>query len=106
MSDLSGVYAFDYDSKSSTLSNRRLLYVPDSYIADGIKISKSGYLFAATGTSIDVIRLCDGKLMGKIVTGKEIMNNLVALPGGEWRLVGQGGIWRARISEQGLLNYG
>jgi hypothetical protein len=44
--------------------------------------------------------------MGKIATGDEIMNNLVAVPGGEWWFTGQGGIWRARIAEQGIVNYG
>jgi hypothetical protein len=80
--------------------------VPDTYVADGIKISENNYLFAATGNTIDVIRASDGILMGKIATGTEIMNNLVAVPGGEWWFTGQGGIWRARIAEQGIVNYG
>ena len=88
------------------LSNRRLVYVPDTYIADGIKVSEKGYILTATGTGIDIIRPRDGVLMGKVVTGHELMNNLVALPGGEWWFTGQGGIWRARIAEQGIVNYG
>jgi hypothetical protein len=101
-----GIYAFDYDSSLSIISNRRLIYVPDTYVADGIKISDNNYLFAATGNTIEVIRASDGILMGKISTADEIMNNLVAVPGGEWWFTGQGGIWRARIAEQGIVNYG
>jgi hypothetical protein len=40
--------------------------------------------------------------MGKISTADEIMNNLVALPGGEWWFAGQGGIWRAEQRDRQL----
>ena len=106
VADFRGIYAFNYDSNLSILSNRRLVYVPDSYVADGIKVSERGYIFAATGTAIDIIRAYDGVPIGKVLTGNDIMNNLVAVPGGEWWLTGQGGIWRMRIAEQGVINYG
>lgn len=101
-----GVYAYNYSLDSSSLTNRRLVYVPDTHVADGLKVSQSGYIFTAAGSSIDVVRPSDGILLGKIATGTEVMNNLVAVPGGEWWLTGQGGIWRARIAESGNVNYG
>lgn len=88
------------------MSNRRLVYVPDTHVADGIKLSESGYIFTAAGSSIDVVVPDTGVLLGKIITNDEVMNNLVALPNGEWWFTGQGGIWRARIAEQGVVNYG
>jgi hypothetical protein len=101
-----GVYAFNYSVASSSVLNRRLVYVPDTHVADGLKVSHSGYIFTAAGSTIDVVRPSDGVLLGKISTGTEVMNNLVAVPGGEWWLTGQGGIWRVRISESRNVNYG
>ena len=78
----------------------------DVHVSDGIKIAESGLIFTATGSSIDVVDPNNGVLLGKIVTSNETMNNLVAIPGGEWWFTGQGGIWRARIATQGAVNYG
>ena len=103
---VSGVYAFDYSSTQSTLSNRRLIHVPDTHVADGLKVSETGYIFTATGSSIDVVRPDDGVLVGKIVTDDDIIYNFVAVPGGEWWFTGRNSIWRARIAEQGIVNYG
>jgi len=79
--------------------------VCDVHVSDGIKIAESGLIFTAAGSSIDVVDPNNGVLLGKIVTSNETMNNLVAIPGGEW-FTGQGGIWRARIATQGTVNYG
>ena len=104
--NLRGVYAYNYSAETSTLTNRRLIYVCDVHVSDGIKVAETGLIFTAAGSSIDVVDPSDGVLLGKIVTSNETMNNLVAIPGGEWWFTGQGGIWRARIATQGTVNYG
>ena len=103
----SGIYAFDYDSGRSGLFNRRLIHVVDTHIADGIKVSERGYILTAAGSAVDVIRPSDGVLVGKIaIPAPDRLNNLVAVPGAEWWLVGRNSIWRARIAEQGIVSYG
>ena len=98
------VYAYDLQPPH-TLMNQRTFYVPDSHVADGIKVSENGYVFTAAGSTVDVVSP-DGDLLGKISTGTETMNNLAFVPNGELWMTGQGGIWRARIAENGILNYG
>jgi hypothetical protein len=56
---------------------------PDTYVADGLKVSHSDYVFTAAGSTFHVVRPSDGVLLGKISTGTEVMN-LVAIQGREW----------------------
>ncbi|KAF2488788.1 calcium-dependent phosphotriesterase [Lophium mytilinum] len=101
-----GVFAFDV-TYPYTLSNKRMVYLPDTNIVDGLKVSEEGNLFGAAGSTIDVFTP-QGELLGKISAGGEEKNlyNLVFLPNGEIILSGMMGIWRVKITQQGLINYG
>ncbi|OAL23190.1 hypothetical protein AYO20_11058 [Fonsecaea nubica] len=87
-----------------TLVNKRTVYVPDTYFADGLKVSEAGNLYAAAGSGIDVVTP-EGDLLGKITAAGEVFNNLVFLPKGEILVTGVQGIWRVRIREQGIVHY-
>jgi gluconolactonase len=97
------IVAFDVID-SRMLANKRTLYVPDTYFADGLKVSERGNLFGACASSIDVVSP-KGELLGKINIPGHILNNLVFLPNGSMIISGEGGIWRVKIAEQGTIHY-
>ncbi|KIV81316.1 hypothetical protein PV11_03508 [Exophiala sideris] len=97
------IFAYDV-APPHTLSNKRTFYVPDTFFADGIKVSERGNIFTACASTVDVISP-DGDLLGKINVPGHIINNLVFLPNGTIFLTGEGGIWRVRIKEQGIVHY-
>ena len=97
------IYAFDV-KHPHTLLNRRVVYVPDTYFADGLKVSEKGNLYTAAGSAIDVIT-AEGDLLGKINARGAILNNLVFLPKGVMLISGEGGVWRVHLKEQGIVHY-
>ena len=94
------IYA--YDLVNGLATNRRLVYIADFWVPDGIKVSESGNLYAAAGIFVDIISP-DGVLLGKIQTAGLMQNLIFAGPElNELWLVGIGGVYRTRISDQGI----
>jgi len=68
------VYAFDLlceESATGTtrqiLANRRLLYVSDSGVPDGLKVDARGFLYAGCADGVHVVDPATGCLLGKIL---------------------------------------
>ena len=94
------IYA--YDIVDSLLFNKRLVYITDFWVPDGVKVSASGTIYTAAGIFVDVISP-DGVLLGKIRTQGSMQNLIFAGPKYEelW-IVGLGGVYRTRISDPGI----
>jgi gluconolactonase len=75
-----------------------VLYQTDEWVPDGIRVSRSGYIFAATGTAIDVID-SDGILLGKILLPTYVTNMEFTGDTGLW-VVGSGPVYRITIAEK------
>jgi len=94
------IYA--YDNVNGLLTNRRLVYIADFWVPDGIRVSRSGNLYAASGIFVDIISP-DGVLLGKIHMGGLMQNLIFAGPDlNELWIVGIGGVYRTRITDQGI----
>ena len=69
------VYAFDinYAPPGNYLTNKRPIWLAETFADDGFHISKEGYVLGAAGTSLDVLSEW-GELIMKIEIGGEINN--------------------------------
>ena len=77
------IYAFDVVN-NRFLANRRLIYVADRGIPDGIKVDAQGNIYTGCGDGVHVLSR-DGVLLGKITpSGKDAVANL-AFGKGKWR---------------------
>jgi gluconolactonase len=94
------IYA--YDILNGQLRNRRLVYISDFWVPDGIKVSRAGYIFAAAGIFVDVISP-EGILVGKIRFHGLMQNVIFAGPRLDalW-VVGLGGVYKIKLSDQGI----
>jgi len=99
-----GIYSYTIESPHSW-TNRQLFYSSDAYIGDGIKTDTQGNIWISCGTGIDVVSP-EGTLLGKIQTGTYSTNNLGFAPNGELWAVGPGAIWRVKVAQEGIINYG
>lgn len=59
------IYAFDI-LHGRTLINRRLIYVADTGVPDGLATDRDGRLYAGCADGVHIISPCDGRLIGKI----------------------------------------
>lgn len=97
----SSVYAFDVvpSPPGSYLINKRPVYLPQSYIFDGMHVSREGYILGAAGTGVDVLSAY-GELLMRIEL-PSIVNSLQFAgpdreelwafgPGGVFRITGLG----------------
>jgi gluconolactonase len=95
------VYAYDIVPPGQ-IRNRRLLYVSDFWVPDGLKLSQSGNLYSAAGVFVDVVSP-EGDLLGKIRFPGIVAN--VVFAGSKldqlW-VVGISGIYRAKIKDRGI----
>ncbi|CAN8095753.1 unnamed protein product [Discula destructiva] len=99
----SSVYAFDVVSapRGDYLTNKRPIYLPQSYVVDGMHVSREGYILGAAGSGVDVLNAC-GELLLRIELPL-IVNSLQFAgpdrediwafgPGGVFRITGLDGI--------------
>ncbi|KAK6379487.1 hypothetical protein LTS17_006405 [Exophiala oligosperma] len=49
------IYAFDVEEDGTRITNKRSFYLAQNYIPDGIKVSREGFVVAASGHGLDVI---------------------------------------------------
>jgi sugar lactone lactonase YvrE len=95
------VYAYDIVAPGH-IRNKRLYYIADLWVPDGLKVSRNGYLYSAAGRFVDVIDT-EGVLLGKITFPGIVAN--VEFAGENYDdlwIVGFGGIFRAKIKDQGV----
>ena len=94
------IYA--YDIVNGQLHDKRLVYITDYWVPDGMKVSKSGNLYTAAGIFVDVISP-EGVLLGKIRTSGSMQNLIFAGPKyDELWIVGIGGVYRTKMVDQGI----
>jgi len=77
------VYAFDV-IKDRFLANRRLIYVADRGIPDGIKVDAQGNIYTGCADGVHVLS-GDGVLLGKITPSGENPAANLAFGKGKWR---------------------
>lgn len=84
------------------LANYRLLNNPISYIYDGVRVSRNGWIFAGAGEGVDVIDPDTGLTLGTLhVGGGQSVAVNVAFGEHEMWVVGKGGVWHVSgISER------
>jgi gluconolactonase len=95
------VYAYDIVGPGQ-IRNKRLLYVSDLWVPDGLKVAASGNLYSAAGIFVDIVSP-EGDLLGKIRLPGIVANLVFAGPKYDqmW-IVGISGIYRARIKDRGI----
>jgi sugar lactone lactonase YvrE len=94
------VYAYDIVAPGQ-VRNRRLFYVADQWVPDGIKVTPAGNLYSAAGVFVDIVGP-DGDLLGKLRFPGIVANVAFAGPDyDELWIVGLSGIYRAKIKENG-----
>ena len=97
------IYAFDVTNNGTRVSNKRAFYLSQSWVPDGLKVSREGLVLTAAGAGVDVLDDI-GQLIMRVQTNYTVNNFAFA---GEdlneiW-MVGQGGISRVRWNIQGQL---
>jgi sugar lactone lactonase YvrE len=95
------VYAYDIVG-SGQVRNKRLFYISDLWVPDGLTISRNGNLYSAAGRFVDVISP-EGLLVGKISFPGVIAN--VEFAGKKYNEVwgvGLGGVFRMKIKDRGV----
>lgn len=87
------VYAFDinYAPPGNFLTNKRPIWLAETFADDGFHVSKEGYLLGAAGAGVDILSEW-GELIMRIEVGGAI-NNL-QFAGSDLWLFGSGGIFR------------
>lgn len=95
------VYAYDIIAPGQ-IRNKRLLYVSDVWVPDGLKVAASGNLYSAAGIFVDIVTP-DGDLLGKIRLPGIVANVVFAGPKYDqlW-IVGISGIYLAHIKDRGV----
>lgn len=98
------IYAFDLDASGKHLLNKRPIYQTMEYVPDGIKVSRDGYLLAATGHGIDVLT-AEGTPVVRVQTNFTAANLAWVGTGegqpGELWVVGRMGVARVKWALRG-----
>ncbi|KAF7185805.1 hypothetical protein HII31_12907 [Pseudocercospora fuligena] len=89
------LWAFDTRGGKPQLRDRRLFHNSISYYCDGVRVSKHGYVFCATGDGVDVIEPENGYTLGRIRVGRSggLAVNVAFEDHVLW-IVGRGGVWK------------
>lgn len=97
------VYAFDVNASppGNYLTNKRPIYIPQTYVIDGLHVSREGYLVGAAGGGVDVLSeygeyLLRIELPGTVnslqFAGQDRNELWVFGPGGIFRVTGLDGL--------------
>lgn len=90
------VYAFDvnFAPPGNYLTNKRPIWLAQTFAVDGLHVSREGYVLGASGTGLDVLSEW-GELLLRIEVGGEINNfQFAGADRRELWLFGPSGIWR------------
>jgi gluconolactonase len=90
------VYAFDinFAPPGNYLTNRRPIWLAQTFAVDGLHVSREGYVLGASGTGLDVLSEW-GELILRIEVGGDINNfQFAGADRRELWLFGPSGIWR------------
>ncbi|KAI0105035.1 lactonohydrolase [Nemania sp. FL0031] len=97
------LYAYDVSKSRKTLSNKRPIYLSIDYAPDGVKVSREGYIVAATGHGVDILSEY-GEPLVRVQTNFTVIN--IAWAGREFDelwAVGIGGVARIRWALKGPI---
>lgn len=102
------VYAFDinFAPPGNYLTNRRPIWLAQTFAVDGLHVSHEGYVLGASGSGLDVLSEW-GELILRIEVGGDINNfQFAGADRRELWLFGPSGIWRVRglAGLRGMLN--
>lgn len=67
------IYAFDLTNNGTRVSNKRSFYLSQSWVPDGLKVSREGLVLTGAGTGVDVIDDV-GQLIFRIQTNYTVQN--------------------------------
>ncbi|KAK5091470.1 hypothetical protein LTR05_001653 [Lithohypha guttulata] len=97
------VYAFDVTHNGTRVSNKRAFYLAQSWVPDGLKVSREGLVLTGAGNGVDVLDDV-GQLIMRVQTNYTVQN--FAWVGSDLKelwMMGNGGISRVRWNIQGQL---
>ncbi|KAA8650885.1 SMP-30/gluconolactonase/LRE family protein [Aspergillus tanneri] len=88
------IEAYDVSYPGALTSSSRLVSVPISFVYDGVRASRNGWIFAGAGNGVDVLDPETGLALGTIrVGGGNYVAVNTALGENELWIVGAGGVW-------------
>ncbi|SMQ46503.1 unnamed protein product [Zymoseptoria tritici ST99CH_3D1] len=89
------LWSFDTRGGRPQLHDQVLFSNPISRYYDGVRVSRNGYVWAASGDGLDVIEPVDGTLIGRVrVGGGAFAPVNVAFEDHVLWIVGKGGVWK------------
>lgn len=95
------IYAFDITNNGTRVSNKRSFYLAQSWVPDGLKVSREGLVLTGSGTGVDVLDDV-GQLIMRVQTNYTVQNFAWVGNGlKEFWLMGNGGVSRVRWNIQG-----
>lgn len=96
------LWSFDTRGGKPQLHDAVLLSNPISRFYDGVRVSKNGYVFAASGDGVDVIEPIGGNVLGRIRVGGGAFSPVsMAFEDHVLWIAGKGGVWKvSRIAER------
>lgn len=85
----------------NSLTQPRILASPLSYIWDGIRASRGGWIVAAASEGVDIVDPVSGLTLGTFHVGQNVTAvNIAFRPGGYIYVVGKGGAWEIKAKEE------
>lgn len=89
------LWSFDTRGGRPQLHDGVLFSNPVSRFYDGVRVSRNGYVFAASGDGVDVIEPVNGNVLGRIRVGGGTHAPVnVAFEDHVLWIVGKGGVWK------------
>lgn len=95
------IYAFDVSNNGTRVGNKRAFYLSQSWVPDGLKVSREGLVLTGAGNGVDVLDEF-GAMVMRIQTNYTVQN--FAWVGDDLKelwMMGNGGISRVRWNVQG-----
>lgn len=95
------IYAYNVSDDAMYLFNKRPIYLAQSWVPDGLKTARNGYVVTGAGKGVDVLDVY-GTLLVRIQTNYTVQN--FAWTGSDYKtlwLMGQGGISKVEWNLQG-----
>ncbi|KAL8733385.1 MAG: hypothetical protein Q9166_002209 [cf. Caloplaca sp. 2 TL-2023] len=95
------IYAFDLSDDATYLTNKRVFYLSQDWVPDGLKVAENGYVVAGTGKGVDVLSE-QGEVLVRVQTNYTVQNFAwVGEELTEFWMMGQRGISRVRWGLRG-----
>ncbi|KAK5948167.1 hypothetical protein OHC33_010820 [Knufia fluminis] len=97
------IYAFDVTHNGTRVVNKRAFHLAQSWVPDGLKVSREGLVLAGAGDGVDVLDE-EGALVMRVQTNYTVQNFAWVGEGlRELWMMGNGGVSRVRWEVQGQV---